>query len=62
MFVKYSKELDFAFSYKGLTSLKKIKDIQKRKDFIFIQFMGENRLKKKKPERGQWPKIGRAHV
>lgn len=47
MLVKYSKELDFAFSYKGLTSLKKIKDIQKSKDFILIQFMGKNRLKKK---------------
>lgn len=33
MFVKYSKDLEFAFSYKGITTFKKTKAIHKGKYF-----------------------------
>lgn len=38
MFVKYSKDLEFGFSYKGVTTFMKTKDIHKRKDFLDISY------------------------
>lgn len=38
MFVKYSKDLEFAFSYIGITTFKKTKDIRKRKDFLDVSY------------------------
>lgn len=38
MFVKYSKDLEFAFSYKGMTTFKKTKDKHKKKDFLDINY------------------------
>jgi len=34
MFVKYSKELELPFLYKGITTFKKTKDIHQRKDLL----------------------------
>lgn len=38
MFVKYSKDPEFAFSYKGITTSKKTKDIHQREDFLDIGY------------------------